>query len=71
MFKIPNSWDMSQLLVLTTLSTGAGRLEQSHRLVRGGCLSSGAHRPAEGSSIPTKNCGLRLGVTMAIIYRYG
>ena len=67
MFKIPNSWDMSQLLVLTTLSTGAGRLEQSHRLVRG----SGAHRPAEGSSIPTKNCGLRLGVTMAIIYRYG
>ena len=35
--------------MLTSLFTGAGRLEQSHRLVRGGCVSSGAHRPAEGS----------------------
>ena len=58
-------------LVLTTQkTTGAGRLEQSHRLVRGGCVSSGDHRPAEGSS-NEELWFFWLGVTMAIIYRYG
>ena len=73
MFKIPNTSDNYQLLVVTT-TPGAGRLEQSHRLVRGGCVSSGAHRPEgavpggqlQKSSIPTKNWWLRLGDTMGI-----